>query len=90
MPREKTPTGAAARGNPKTLDAAQGAPRDPRRDSRGERSPWHPLETRPDSQGVAGLSRTPQVVGGSLGADGSQKVPPISWGQRPVQKMGQA
>ena len=42
------------------------------------------------SQGVAGLSRTPQAVGGSLGAGGSQKVPPISWGQRPVQKMGQA
>ena len=42
------------------------------------------------SQGVASLSRTPQVVGGSLGAGGSQKVPPISWGQRPVQKMGQA
>ena len=32
-----------------TLEAAQGAPRDPRRDSRGERSPWLPLETRPDS-----------------------------------------
>ena len=30
---------------------AQGAPRDPRRDSRGERSPWLPLETRPDSRG---------------------------------------
>ena len=26
------------------LEAAQGAPRDPRRDSRGERSPWLPLE----------------------------------------------
>ena len=26
-------------------------PRDPRRDSRGERSPWLPLETRPDSPG---------------------------------------
>ena len=25
---------------PSTLEAAQGAPRDPRRDSRGERSPW--------------------------------------------------
>ena len=25
-----------------------------RRDSRGERSPWLPLETRPDSPGVAG------------------------------------
>ena len=34
---------------PGTLEAAQGAPRDPRRDSRGERSPWLPLETRPDS-----------------------------------------
>ena len=28
------------------------SPRDPRRDSRGERSPWLPLETRPDSPGV--------------------------------------
>ena len=27
-----------------SLEAAQGAPRDPRRDSRGERSPWLPLE----------------------------------------------
>ena len=27
-----------------TLEAAQGAPREPRRDSRGERSPWLPLE----------------------------------------------
>ena len=36
---------------PLTLEAAQGAPRDPRRDSRGERSPWLPLETRPDSPG---------------------------------------
>ena len=35
-----------------TLEAAQGAPRDPRRDSRGERSPWLPLETRPDSPGA--------------------------------------
>ena len=32
-----------------STEAAQGAPRDPRRDSRGERSPWLPLETRPDS-----------------------------------------
>ena len=31
------------------LEAAQGAPRDPRRDSRGERSPWLPLETRPEA-----------------------------------------
>ena len=29
-----------------SLEAAQGAPRVPRRDSRGERSPWLPLETR--------------------------------------------
>ena len=35
--------------------AAQGAPRDPRRDSRGERSPWLPLETRPDSPGEPGM-----------------------------------
>ena len=28
-----------------SVEAAQGAPRDPRRDSRGERSPWLPLET---------------------------------------------
>ena len=37
------------------LGAAQGAPRDPRRDSRGERSPWLPLETRPDSPGEPGM-----------------------------------
>ena len=37
------------------LEAAQGAPRDPRRDSRGERSPWLPLETRPDSPGEPGM-----------------------------------
>ena len=30
-------------------------PRDPRRDSRGERSPWLPLETRPDSPGEPGM-----------------------------------
>ena len=36
-------------------EAAQGAPRDPRRDSRGERSPWLPLETRPDSPGEPGV-----------------------------------
>ena len=36
-------------------EAAQGAPRDPRRDSRGERSPWLPLETRPDSPGEPGI-----------------------------------
>ena len=38
-----------------SLEAAQGAPRDPRRDSRGERSPWLPLETRPDSPGEPGM-----------------------------------
>ena len=38
-----------------SLEAAQGAPRDPRRDSRGERSPWLPLETRPDSRGEPGM-----------------------------------
>ena len=32
------------------LEAAQGAPRDPRRDSRGDRSPWLPLESSSDSQ----------------------------------------
>ena len=44
-----------------SLEAAQGAPRDPRRDSRGGRSPWLPLEMRPDSpvptlQGPCGRS----------------------------------
>ena len=34
---------------------AQGAPRDPRRDSRGERCPFLPLETRPDSPGEPGM-----------------------------------
>ena len=34
---------------------AQGAPRDPRRDSRGERSPWLPLKTRSDSPGEPGM-----------------------------------
>ena len=33
------------------LEAAQGAPRDPRRDSRGERSPWLPLETSAKTRG---------------------------------------
>ena len=45
------------------LEAAQGAPRDPRRDSRGEQSPWLPCAQawKPGSQhagekrGVAGL-----------------------------------
>ena len=43
-------------GRGRALEAAQGAPRDPRRDSRGERSPWLPLETRPDSPGPSSLS----------------------------------
>ena len=38
---------------------AQGAPRDPHRDSRGERSPWLPLETRPDSPGEPGQCGRP-------------------------------
>ena len=42
-----------------SLEAAQGAPRDPRRDSRGERSPWLPLETRPDSP--EGLECNPEI-----------------------------
>ena len=42
------------------LEAAQGAPRDPRRDSRGERSPWLPLETRPDSPGRSALEKDPR------------------------------
>ena len=36
-------------------EVAQGAPRDPLRESRGERSPWLPLETRPDSPGEPGM-----------------------------------
>ena len=35
-----------------SLEATQGAPRYPRRDSGGERSPLLPLEARPDSPGV--------------------------------------
>ena len=38
-----------------SLEAAQGAPRDPSRESRGERSPWLPLETRPDSPEEPGM-----------------------------------
>ena len=38
-----------------SLEASQRAPRDPRRGSREERSPWLPLETRPDSPGEPGL-----------------------------------
>ena len=37
-----------------SLEAAQGAPRDPRRASRGERSPLLPLEAKPDSPVVRG------------------------------------
>ena len=53
-----TPLGLAQRKRRlDSLDAAQGAPRDPRRDSRGERSPWLPLETRPDSPVLSGPLR---------------------------------
>ena len=38
-----------------SLEAAQRVPRDPRRVSRGERSAWLPLETRPDSPGEPGM-----------------------------------
>ena len=38
-----------------SLEATQGATRHPHRDSRGERSPWLPLETRPDSPGKPGM-----------------------------------
>ena len=38
-----------------TLESTQWAPRDPRRDSRGEQSPLLPLETRPDSPGESGM-----------------------------------
>ena len=41
-------------------------PRDPRRDSRGERSPWIPLETRPDSPGAP--RGGPRLQGSSGGA----------------------
>ena len=47
-----------------SLEAAQGAPRDLRRDSRGERSPWLPLETRPDSPCESGMQpRVPVAPG---------------------------
>ena len=42
-------------------EAAQGAPTDPCRDSRGERSPWLLLETRPDSPGDDEDLREPLV-----------------------------
>ena len=38
--------------NMDSLEATQWVPRDPRRGSRGERSPLLPLEARPDSPGV--------------------------------------
>ena len=50
----------------RTGESAQGAPRDPRRDSRGERSPWLPLETRPDSPGEPGMQPRASVVSGSV------------------------
>ena len=61
-PLSASPTFHAAADHPRQearvrgerLDA-QGAPRDPRRDSSGERSPWLPLETRPDSPGEPGM-----------------------------------
>ena len=37
------------------VEGTQWAPREPRRDSRGERSPLLPLETRPDSPGESGM-----------------------------------
>ena len=45
-----------------SLEATQGAPRDPRRHSRGERSPWLPLETRPDSPGEPGMQPRPFII----------------------------
>ena len=39
-----------------SLEATQGAPRAPRRDLTGERSPFFPLKTRPDSPGALGSS----------------------------------
>ena len=38
-----------------SLEAAQGAPRDPRRDSRGKRNTLLPLEIRPDFLGESGM-----------------------------------
>ena len=52
----KTDWSGLRRGSEKTAcEAAQGAPTDPCRDSRGERSPWLPLETRSDSPGEPGM-----------------------------------
>ena len=62
----------------RTLDslvATHGAPRDPRRDSRGERSPWLPLETRPDSPG--------EPVGAFPGAIGLGRAQPQRRGTSP-------
>ena len=39
---------------PDSLEATQWAPRDLRRDLRGERHPWLALEARPDSPGESG------------------------------------
>ena len=50
-----------------SLEAAQGAPRDARRDSRGERSPWLPHEMRPDSPGEPGMQPRPLFEGNPLG-----------------------
>ena len=43
-----------------SLEATQWAPRDPRRGSRGERSPLLPLEERPDSRGS--LECDPEIL----------------------------
>ena len=45
VPRPPYPTPTRQALGAAALEAAQGAPRDPRRDSRGDRSPWLPLET---------------------------------------------
>ena len=45
-----------------SLEATQGAPRDPRRDSRGEWSPWLPLETRLDSPGEPGSHLNERIL----------------------------
>ena len=63
-----------------SLEAAQGAPRDPRRDSRGERSTWLPLETRPDSPGEPGMQ--PRPVGEGTTRRGTAT--PVHRPQRPA------
>ena len=72
-----------------SLEATQWAPRDPRRHSSGERSPWLPLETRPDSprepemqprdpclpwRGILGPGHTPR--GGLFGPAVTRALPP--------------